>query len=255
MLNLKTFTQFPELDDVISLPVIDSTNLEAHRLNKQHRNENILVIADAQTAGKGRGNNHWESSPGLGLWMSLLIGRPEQLAHNLRLVSLYTGLIIHRVLAKQLTANLKLKWPNDIMIGDAKCAGILTELQWSGTVVTSAIIGVGLNLTHSLSDFGPAIKSTATSLQLASWPNPDAQQLVTAIVMKFFSNMALLDSSSELALQWNHRAYQIGQQVTWQAGDEQYRGRFLGVNASGAAQIEINGVLESRHAGEIHFNR
>ncbi len=194
------------LDQIVVLETIDSTNLEAHRKRHKHAGSNVLFLAGKQTAGRGRGGHHWESRPDLGLWMSLFISRPEHLAHDFQRISLLAGLVLHQTIAPLVNPHPRLKWPNDVMLDDKKCAGILTELQWSGSQLQSAIIGLGINLYHTPTDFGPDIRDTAISLQLAGWKHPDRELLLDRIIKNFFEQLKLLDQAETLTDQWNEQA-------------------------------------------------
>jgi regulator of RNase E activity RraA len=86
------------LDDTLLFSTIDSTNLEAHRNRERFAGRNVLLIAEEQTAGKGRLDRTWESKSGLGLWASLFIGRTEFFRYDLQYLSLLTGIVIQRTL-------------------------------------------------------------------------------------------------------------------------------------------------------------
>ncbi len=243
-----------ELDEVIFLKTVDSTNLELKRRRKEFRGTNILLLSDEQSKGQGQKGRTWESVAGLGLWMSLHLGRESSLAHNLQLLSIYTGIIVHRAIAPLINTDIMLKWPNDIMINSKKCGGILTELQWQGEVVTSAIIGVGINLEHQTRDFSTPIQELATSLRLEGYDNPDRTALAQSFIDKFFKGLSQLDDGNQLASRWNKYAYKINQAVTWKTGDSTSEGIFSGINEKGDALLYLDENLQAFQTGEIRFN-
>lgn len=240
-----------ELDDLIFIETIDSTNLELKRRRQDFRGSNVLLISDEQTAGQGQKGRNWESAAGQGLWMSLQLGRSNTLSNDLQLLSLYTGLVVHKIISAHLPLSLTLKWPNDIMIGHRKCGGILTELHWQGEQATSAIIGIGVNLTHGLMDFPPDLREQAISLAMAGWQTPDRQVIINSFINEFFDQMVLLNHGSQVARLWNDLAYGIGQTVQWESERGKIQGLFSGINAHGEAMIMVSGVEKKFSTGEV----
>ena len=88
----------PMLDNVLVFETLDSTNLEARRCRSEFANRNVLLVSNEQSLGLGQYGRHWECGAGLGRWMSLLLGNPETIKHDLQLLSLYTGIVIQRSL-------------------------------------------------------------------------------------------------------------------------------------------------------------
>ena len=102
-----------------------------------------LIIADAQLAGRGRGGKHWASAPGSGLWLTLL-ERPNDTT-ALPVLPLRLGLRMAGVLERWTTAPIQLKWPNDLIVGGGKLAGILVEARWREQRLDWVALGVGIN--------------------------------------------------------------------------------------------------------------
>jgi len=243
----------PELNEIIHLKTVDSTNLELKRRRHEFQGKNILIISDKQTAGQGQKNRNWESASGLGLWMSLYLGSPQVLSHHFQLLSIYTGKIVHKMITPLLDREIRLKWPNDIMCGAKKCGGILTEVQWQGTAAISAIVGIGINLNHQRGDFSPTIQKTATSLLLEGLQKPDRMMLAQTFVNEFFQGLGQLDHGKKLATRWNMVAYMLNQTVLWETSDRSLTGQFSGINEWGDALINIEGKIQTFHTGEIRL--
>jgi BirA family transcriptional regulator, biotin operon repressor / biotin---[acetyl-CoA-carboxylase] ligase len=129
---------------VVVLPTTPSTMDEAHALAARGAAAGTIVLADAQTAGRGRAGRRWASEPGLGIWLSL-IERPRD-ARALDVLSLRLGLFAARELDRFAGTRLRLKWPNDIYAGDRKLAGILVEARWRDGQPEWVTIGFGLNV-------------------------------------------------------------------------------------------------------------
>ena len=141
---------------VVLMPSVSSTMDEAHRLGAEGAPGGTLVVADEQTAGRGRGGKRWTSQPGLGLWMTLL-ERPGT-ASGLDVLSLRIGLHAAPVLELFSGAPVQIKWPNDLYVGSRKLAGILVEARWREQKADWVSIGIGVNI------IAPAEVDTAVGL-------------------------------------------------------------------------------------------
>ena len=135
---------------------VGSTNDVAHALAGEGCPSGTLVLADEQTAGRGRAGRRWVSAPGVGLWMTL-VERPSDPA-AIAVLSLRIGLRAAAVLDRWASGPVRLKWPNDIFLGARKLAGILVEARWRDTRLDWVAIGVGINVV------APAEVATATGL-------------------------------------------------------------------------------------------
>jgi BirA family biotin operon repressor/biotin-[acetyl-CoA-carboxylase] ligase len=122
-----------------------------------------LILADEQTAGRGRHGRRWRSAPGAGLWLTL-IERPSD-ARALEVLALRCGLFAAEALDALAGDEVRLKWPNDLYVGDRKLAGILIETRWRGTAPDWVAIGFGLNIVTPDVDTGVGLKSGVTRLQ------------------------------------------------------------------------------------------
>lgn len=131
----------PELAWYSELP---STMDVAHALAERGAPSGTLVLADAQTRGRGRGGKRWDSAPGAGLWMTL-IDRPTD-ASGLEVLSLRVGLRAARALERFAPAPIRLKWPNDLMLPAGKLGGILVEVRWRERRPEWVALGIGINL-------------------------------------------------------------------------------------------------------------
>ena len=117
----------------------------AHTLAAHGAPHGTLVLADAQTRGRGRGGKRWASAPGGGLWLTL-IARPAS-AESVRVLTVRLGLGAAHALDAFAAAPVELKWPNDLHVGGGKLAGVLVEARWRGTALEWLAIGLGVNVT------------------------------------------------------------------------------------------------------------
>jgi BirA family biotin operon repressor/biotin-[acetyl-CoA-carboxylase] ligase len=138
------------LQELLGLPRVEllettpSTMDVAHRLAAEGAPAGTLVIADEQTAGRGRGGKSWQSSPGAGLWLTL-VERPKD-ASGLGVLSLRVGLAVAEALDRFAAEPIRVKWPNDLYIDRSKLAGILVEARWREQAVEWVAIGMGINV-------------------------------------------------------------------------------------------------------------
>jgi BirA family biotin operon repressor/biotin-[acetyl-CoA-carboxylase] ligase len=123
---------------------VGSTMDVAHALGATGAPAGTLILADEQTAGRGRQGRSWLSAPGRGIWLTLL-ERPSD-ASGLDVLSLRMGLATARALDPFAAAPLQLKWPNDLLVAGAKVAGVLVEARWRGRRPDWVAIGLGINV-------------------------------------------------------------------------------------------------------------
>jgi len=131
---------------IVHLDETDSTN---RWLREQACEEDMVVVADSQTAGRGCGTNTWESAPGQNLTFSLLVHPTAVPANAQFLISMAISLCIADVLGDYF-GEVSIKWPNDIYWRDRKLCGILIEQQLSGSLIRQSIIGIGLNVNQTV---------------------------------------------------------------------------------------------------------
>jgi BirA family biotin operon repressor/biotin-[acetyl-CoA-carboxylase] ligase len=122
-----------------------------------------LILADEQTAGRGRHGRRWMSGPGAGLWLTL-IERPSD-ARALEVIALRCGLFAAEALDGLAGDRVRVKWPNDLYIGDRKLAGVLIETRWRGTAPDWVAIGFGLNIVTPDIDTGVGLGTRVTRVQ------------------------------------------------------------------------------------------
>ena len=152
---------------------IDSTMTVAARLAREGCASGTVVGADEQTAGMGRHGHSWHSEPGAGLYVSLVL-RHALGAESLPLMMLALGLATQHAIAEVTGLAPDLRWPNDVLLGEKKCAGILALLE-GGAVIA----GIGINVNHS--SFPPDIATLATSLRL-NGASASREELLPALV-------------------------------------------------------------------------
>lgn len=144
-------------------PLLDSTNTEAYRLAQKGANEGEVVIAEAQSKGRGRLERSWQSPPGLNLYLSIIL-RPAIAIFQAPQITLMTGVAVAELLSAYCPGKIVVKWPNDILINGRKICGILTEMKSSPLGVDFIVLGIGINVNMTPKDFAPELRDIATSL-------------------------------------------------------------------------------------------
>jgi BirA family transcriptional regulator, biotin operon repressor / biotin---[acetyl-CoA-carboxylase] ligase len=237
----------------------DSTNNEAIRRAREGGGEGEVFIADHQTAGRGRSGRHWESPPGKNLYLSLLL-RPECSPQQAALLTLVAGTSIHEALSpflpEDFQESLKIKWPNDIYLGDKKIAGVLTEMESKGEKVAWVVCGMGINLNTDSSDFSLPLQETATSLKVATGSEIDKDQVVLRLLETFQDKyfQFLKNGPSETISYCNRHSYLRNKSITWEDQSQKRRGKALDISPTGRLEVECDhGGRREIFSGEVHM--
>ncbi len=222
--------------------------------------EFTCVVADEQTAGRGRRDRVWHSSPGEGLYLSLLL-IPPKFAMKIPLLSLMSAVAVAETLIGRGVAGVDIKWPNDVLVNDRKLCGILIEaisnaVGSKGANETRVIVGIGVNLNHpSALAFPEELRQTATSLRI---------ETSMAIEVDVFRDQLLLrlahwyecwkrGEDHLIPDRWQQlSSYARGCRVAVSLDREQFIGTTAGINGDGALLVRAaDGSLRTVLAGEI----
>jgi BirA family biotin operon repressor/biotin-[acetyl-CoA-carboxylase] ligase len=237
------------LKDLIS---VDSTNEEARRMARAGEPGPVWITAREQTAGRGRRGRAWVSPPG-NLAATLLI-RPSKPAAECAQLSFVAAIAAADTLASFApAADIKVKWPNDVLAGGRKIAGILLESEASGPGTWLAI-GIGLNLAH----FPPDTEFPATALAdlgVQAPQSPDALALLAANTAKWY-DLWQMDGFSPIRDAWLARASGLGGPIRVRLSDSETSGTFEGIDSSGALILrESMTHARTIAAGDVFFGR
>ena len=234
----------PYLEIHESLP---STNDRARELARERATPFSVVIAEAQTAGKGRAGKRWDSPAGMGLWLSFLLTSRSQ--REPVLVPILAGLAVARAIEALCSGSEpKIKWPNDIELDGRKVAGILCEGEGAGTLV----VGIGVNVRQAEEDFDRMVQGRAISLEGAGYFVERGEFICTLFseVHRFLDPLPkFLDES--LRREFECRDTLIGRMVSTDAG---LQGRAMGISSDGALILEVDGTLSAIRAGSVRVN-
>ncbi|MEO6723729.1 MAG: biotin--[acetyl-CoA-carboxylase] ligase [Blastocatellia bacterium] len=222
--------------------------------------EFTCVVADEQTAGRGRRNRAWHSAPGEGLYLSLLL-RPPKFAMKIPLLSLMSAVAVAETLLKHGAVGVDIKWPNDVLVNERKLSGILIEAVSNGAGSDSSrdtrvIVGVGVNLNHpSPLAFPEEFRQTATSLRIETGMAIEVEAFRDQLLLRLAhwyecwkrgEEQLILDGWQRLS------SYSRGQQVVVTLDHEQVFGRTAGLNDDGALLVQpADGSMRTILAGEV----
>jgi len=176
---------------------IDSTNTFAMGEARKGAPHGSFYVADEQSAGRGRSDHRWHSAAGDGLYLSVLL-RLEIAAAELAWVPLLAGLATHRAIADTANVAADLRWPNDILIGGSKVAGILVEAPHEAGLLKPLVLGIGINIHQR--GFPPDLATPATSLDLATGRRGSRQRLLVALLQSLHVELAHLEAGRKAAL-------------------------------------------------------
>ena len=152
--------------NVRHVATVGSTNELARELGEQGEADSTVVIADEQTAGRGRRRRSWVSPAGAGLYVSIILRPPFSMRESGPAVQLAAGIAVAEALETSLHQAPVLRWPNDCYADDRKIAGILVEAVSTGTGLDFLVCGIGVNVNHAEHDFPGELRDRATSLRL-----------------------------------------------------------------------------------------
>lgn len=168
--------------EIVHLQETTSTNDVVYEMALRGA-KRAVVFAEHQTAGRGQHGKRWESAAGKGLWFSLLLS--EEIAPNESWrVTTWAAETIAQCLNEQLSLGAKVKPPNDVYVGERKVAGVLLELRAVPRARHAAILGVGLNVNHSLGDFPPELRAGAASLAMLAGREVDRDAIAAALLSR-----------------------------------------------------------------------
>ncbi|RON46981.1 biotin--[acetyl-CoA-carboxylase] ligase [Pseudomonas frederiksbergensis] len=228
---------------------IDSTNAEALRAIESGQAAPFLVLAERQTAGRGRRGRKWVSPFAENLYYSLVL-RIEGGMRQLEGLSLVVGLAVMHALRKQGVPGVGLKWPNDLLVGQKKIAGILLELVGDPADVCHVVLGVGINVNMQLAD---EVDQQWTSMRLESGRVFDRNQLVAelGLVLQAYLNRHRVDGFAAIHAEWEQNHLWQGRAVSLIAGVNQIDGVVMGIDSQGALRLKVGGVEKIFSGGEL----
>ncbi len=233
---------------------IPSTNDEALAWIDQGARDGALVVADAQTAGRGRLGRRWVTAPGAALAFSLVLRPAPWEAERLGLFSPLGALAVAEVLDTLSPLRAEIKWPNDVLLNGRKLCGILLEASWLGERLQAVVVGIGVNLTRRAVPPPDEVLFPATSVESETGALPDREKVLGMILRRLFAWRERL-ASVEFLHAWEERlAYRDQWVQVEHAGQAAITGRVAGLEPGGELRLLTAGgeeVLVS--AGDVRL--
>lgn len=236
---------------VLWYPEVGSTNDVAGGLADRGQPEGTLVVADAQTAGRGRLGRAWASPAGAGLYMSAILRPPS---HAIGLLTIAAGVALADGIYAATGLQPQLKWPNDVYLGGRKLAGILAEAGASIAGVPHVVLGCGINLMPAA--YPPDVAARATSIETELGRSIDRGLLLTACLAALHERYQQLQAraSDAVIACWRRCAVStLGRRVEWDASGVTRHGIAEDVDETGALLVREGTSRTRVISGEVRW--
>jgi BirA family transcriptional regulator, biotin operon repressor / biotin---[acetyl-CoA-carboxylase] ligase len=230
----------------------DSTNRVAMELGYAGEPEGAVILAEEQTAGRGRAGRSWHSERAAGIYVTLLL-RPKISPVQAPLLTMMAGLSAHAAIQAQTGLQPDVKWPNDLILNGQKVGGILTEMHAEPTLVRFVIVGIGINMNQET--FPSELNRVATSLRVETGKNQSRLELLVRLLREFETdyNRFLREGSSSVTERFTQvSSYALGKKVRVTNGNEIYVGVTAGLRPEGLLQVQReDGAVVTVFAGDV----
>lgn len=232
----------------VHLATCASTNDEALALARAGAEHLTCVTAGEQTRGRGRAGRSWHSPPGTNLYLSVIV-RSTLPPAALPGITLAAGIAVCDAVRASGVAGARLKWPNDVLSGDRKLAGILTEMTSKGGVVDAVVVGIGVDVDTRRDDLPAELAAVATSIRDETGAPQDLGRFTDLLLVTLepWLDQFLAGGVAAIAAEWEARA-ELGRTVM--VGTRS--GVVRGLAPDGALRVELPGGEEVRvMAGDV----
>ncbi len=228
---------------------IESTNVEAKELARAGAPEGTVVIAECQSAGRGRLGRRWTSPAGKGLLFSVIL-RPTLPMSRAHMLTVVSAVAAARGIESQTDASVRIKWPNDLFIGDRKAGGILLEVAGEQDVVEWVIVGIGINVNTEYAELPVDLRRTAVSLKMATGEPVDRSELLARILLALETayKEAQKHGFDRALSEFRQRDYLLKRSVSVQTRQGSVIGEATGIDNQGALLVQ----LPHRHVRRFH---
>lgn len=239
---------------LVCLDETASTNAYAFRLAEEGATEGTVVIADAQSGGKGRLGRVWASPPGVNLYCSVIL-RPFVKPYEAPQLTFLSAVAVARAIEQVTGLKPEIKWPNDVLIEGKKVAGLLNEMSAETDGINFVILGLGVNLNMSTEQFPPDLRSPATSLLLEAGQPVERVRFVAQMLRELDMLYAgfLTHGFLQVREEWQRRCNAHDREVVVSnGGAEVVRGMFGGIDGDGALLVRhTDGRVERILSGDV----
>lgn len=226
------------------LEEVDSTNKFVLDSANGIKNDGSVVFAEFQSAGRGRLDRVWTSSKEQNLTFTILLDLQHHSIRHPQLLNFVASIAVARSIENLHMIKTNLKWPNDVMIGQKKIAGILCESVSQGSTISRVAVGIGINVNQPNFSSGYLIEPTSLRIELKQYVS--REKLLAEILNNFETNLAKLENSpDQLINEWKQFCKMIGDKISVKAGEKEYTGMFDDVTPEGHIVLIDN--MEDKH--------
>lgn len=235
----------------------ESTSDIIEKLARDGVAEGAVVFAESQTRGRGRLGRKWMSPPDKGLWFSVLL-RPNCAPQAVTQITIAVSVSLVRAIHLATGIRAEIKWPNDVLIGGKKVAGILTELSAEVDTVKHVVIGIGMDVNLGADEFPPELREIATSLSIVKGAPIDRPSLAAAVLKELDNDYARIRNGQFQAVseEWEKRCSTLGRNIAVLTGPNRRAGRAESLDADGALLLRTeHGRLERITGGDVSLEK
>lgn len=238
--------------NLICYETIDSTNVDARRKAEEGALNGTLIVADTQTAGRGRRGRSWESEKGETISASLIL-RPDIPPDKAPMLTLVMAVSVTRAIEEETALSCQIKWPNDLVVNQKKVCGILTEMSVKKNTIDYVVIGFGINSNNQT--IPQELADKATSLKLEAGAHINRASLIAKAVRYFEEDyerfLKTLDLS-EFLEEYNNHLVNRNRRVRVLEPNGEYEALALGVNEAGELMVQKeDGEICYVYSGEV----
>jgi len=227
--------------EVYYFPELKSTNIIAKE-KALHRaegiNEGTLIIAERQSAGKGRLGREWFSPAG-GIWFSIIL-YPQLSPSYISRITLMTAVAVVQAIKVCTQIESQIKWPNDVLISEKKVCGILTEMSAELDIINWVVVGIGINANIDIRDFPKDIQKNTTSLKETSGKEISRVKLIRIFLQEFEKYYEKLKKKGfpSILREWKFYSHTLGKKIRVDIGEKIITGEAIDINESGALVLK-----------------
>jgi BirA family biotin operon repressor/biotin-[acetyl-CoA-carboxylase] ligase len=223
-----------------------STNDIAAQFAKNKANDGLIVLAEQQTSGRGRGGNKWVAGKGDSVLCSILL---TDCSLGAELLSLTIAVAVAEAIGKCVKAEAKIKWPNDIILSGKKVAGILVESKKLGRH-RACIVGIGINCHQRKDDFLPDLQKTATSVDIETGSKIDRISLIRRLLTSIEHWLVIAEKNEQRVIeQWQKLSTQLNRRVALVYNRNRFVGNCIGLDPQQGLILQLDtGAIRMFHA-------
>ncbi|HEY4715802.1 MAG TPA: biotin--[acetyl-CoA-carboxylase] ligase [bacterium] len=243
--------------DAVYYKNTDSTNTVAVGMASRGAVEGTVVVAESQTAGRGRLGRMWVSPPGNNIYISAIL-RPDMPPYISPQITLVAGVAVARTVEKVTGIRAGIKWPNDLLLNGKKFCGILTEMNSESDKINFIVLGIGVNLNSTIKEYPAEIADNITTLKDVTGRNIPRVEFTMALLgeLKKMYKEFLRHGFSNIKKEWSGYFCMSGKDVVISYLDKKVEGTALGIDNSGALLVrKSDDKIERVLSGDVMFLR